>query len=273
MTFKEVLQGRPLRHPLHPLLVHFPIGLYVLSLVFDLFSQMLPTLGAVQAAYYTMLLGTVMALVAAVPGLADWTDIRRDHPAWKPAVYHLVLNVSAVCLYMINLYLRYRRGDESATSLWPLVLSFAGVGLLSISGYIGGMLVYDNGIGVGRARRKTELPGDTVRASSKDSADGFATVGDATQLHDRETLRAEVDGVALTVVNLDGQLYAFQEFCTHRFGPLSEGTFQNGQVTCPWHRSCFDVNTGYVTQGPAKVDLRTFEVRLLDGKIQVRVRQ
>src|SRR5438105_2096693 len=163
--FKEILQGRPMRHPLHPLLVHFPIGLFVLSLVLDLFSQMLPTQTAVHAAYYTMLLGTIMALVAAVLGLADWSDIRKDHPAWKSAIYHLVLNVSAVCLYLINLIMRYQREEESATPLWPLVLSLAGVGLLSVSGYIGGTLVYDDGIGVGRARRRTPLPRQTIQGN------------------------------------------------------------------------------------------------------------
>lgn len=74
----------------------------------------------------------------------------------------------------------------------------------------------------------------------------------------------------MTIANLDDELYAFQEFCTHRFGPLSEGHFHNHEIMCPWHRSCFDVRTGKVTQGPAKVDLKTYQVMVQDGQICVR---
>jgi nitrite reductase/ring-hydroxylating ferredoxin subunit len=58
--------------------------------------------------------------------------------------------------------------------------------------------------------------------------------------------------MVLAVVKLDGVFYAFQEFCTHRFGPLSEGSFDGFDVQCPWHNSCFDVRTGKVTNGPAQ---------------------
>jgi glycine betaine catabolism B len=90
-------------------------------------------------------------------------------------------------------------------------------------------------------------------------------------LDDRETLRVEIDGQVLAIVKLDGKFYAFQEFCAHRFGPLSEGDFEGFNVRCPWHNSCFDVRTGKVTNGPAKVDLKTFKVETHDGKICVGV--
>jgi nitrite reductase/ring-hydroxylating ferredoxin subunit len=66
-----------------------------------------------------------------------------------------------------------------------------------------------------------------------------------------------------------GQAYAFQEFCTHRHGPLSEGAFEGTDVICPWHCSKFDVRTGKVTAGPAKIDLRTFRVEEREGKIWI----
>jgi nitrite reductase/ring-hydroxylating ferredoxin subunit len=75
----------------------------------------------------------------------------------------------------------------------------------------------------------------------------------------------------MTVARVGGEMVALQEFCTHRFGPLSEGCFRDGQVVCPWHGSAFDVRTGAVKRGPAKVDLRTFEAATRDGKIVVRV--
>jgi Rieske Fe-S protein len=66
-----------------------------------------------------------------------------------------------------------------------------------------------------------------------------------------------------------GQLFAFQEFCTHRFGPLSEGSFHDGEVQCPWHGSCFDVRTGKVTRGPATVNLKTYRVMVTEGTIHI----
>ena len=95
----------------------------------------------------------------------------------------------------------------------------------------------------------------------------FVPVPEAESLGNRETLRVEIDGQAIAIVKLDGNFYAFQEFCTHRFGPLSEGEFDGFNVQCPWHNSCFDVRTGNVTNGPAKMDLKTFKVETRAGKI------
>jgi nitrite reductase/ring-hydroxylating ferredoxin subunit len=78
-----------------------------------------------------------------------------------------------------------------------------------------------------------------------------------------------VNGTTITIARIKGRVYAFQEFCTHRYGPLSEGAFEGNEVICPWHCSKFDVRTGKVTAGPAKVDLRTFGVEERDGKIWI----
>ena len=98
-------------------------------------------------------------------------------------------------------------------------------------------------------------------------ADGFLAVAEVARLPERQTLRVDVDGTVMVVAHADGQFYAFQEFCTHRFGPLSEGCLKEGQVECPWHRSRFDVRTGKVLHGPAKVDLKSYSVRVCQGKI------
>ena len=99
----------------------------------------------------------------------------------------------------------------------------------------------------------------------------FVAVADASQLQEGETLRADIDGTVIAIAKVDGQLYAFQEFCTHRYGPLSEGALNGAEIECPWHRSCFDVRTGKVTQGPAKMDLKTYPVKIIGAKITVGV--
>jgi nitrite reductase/ring-hydroxylating ferredoxin subunit/uncharacterized membrane protein len=280
-VINELLQGKPFGHPLHPAMVHLPVGLFVLSLLLDLATIFVNDASSLlHGAFYTMTFGVVTAVLAAFPGLADWSDIRADHPAKKIATYHMLLNLTAVALYIANLGLRYWVWNVPRHPILPLVpktpfiplfLSFVGVSILSISGYLGGKLIYDEGIAVGRHRRHTRAPSNTIHISSAEIRDGFASVAAANMLNDGETLRVEAENRVMTVAKLAGKFYAFQEFCTHRFGPLSEGSFHDKQVECPWHRSCFDVSTGKVTHGPAKVDLEVYEVSVRDGHVWVRL--
>jgi len=272
---KDFLEGKPLRHPLHPFLVHFPIGLFILSLLLDLVSLGFPSVpNLVRDAFYAMLIGIIGALVAAVPGFVDYTDIRNDHPGKRTATAHLTLNLIVVGLYGINLGIRSSTLNALRTPAGPVILSLVGIALLSVSGYLGGRLVYDEGINVGRHKRRTPTPENTLHLTTgENSEEVIVPVPEAESVGDRETLRVEIDGQVIAIAKLDGIFYAFQEFCTHRFGPLSEGDFKGFDVQCPWHNSCFDVRTGKVTNGPAKVDLKTFKVELRDGKVCVGVRR
>jgi uncharacterized membrane protein/nitrite reductase/ring-hydroxylating ferredoxin subunit len=263
---KDILEGKPIRHPIHPMLVHFPIGFFILSLLFDLATLLFPdTSYLLRTSFYAMLFGVITALLAAVPGFVDYTDIRSDHPGKRTATAHMILNLLVVAAYGINLGLRSASLGDPKISIGPLILSLIGVGLLSASGYLGGKLVYDEGIAVGRHKRRTPTPMETIRLS-KASDSTFVAVPDADRLEEGETLRVEIDGNVMTIARIDKRLFAFQEFCTHRYGPLSEGCFDGFDVECPWHKSRFDVRTGKVTQGPAKVDLRTFRIEIRDGE-------
>src|SRR5213595_3504046 len=155
---KDFLEGKPLRHPLHPMLVHFPIGLFLLSLLLDLASLAFPSVpDLVRDSFYAMLLGVITALVAAVPGLVDYTDIRSDHPAKRTATAHMTLNLVVIALYGINLAVRSSLLVDQKIHPMPLILSVIGVAVLSVSGYLGGRLVYDEGIAVGRHKRQTQI--------------------------------------------------------------------------------------------------------------------
>src|SRR2546423_2997821 len=121
---KDILEGKPLRHPIHPMLVHFPIGLFILSLILDLVSFACPEVTTLlRGSFYAMLLGVVTALLAAVPGFVDYTDIRRDHPGKGAATAHMSLNLVAVGVLALHLWLRAPVLNEAKLALVPLALS------------------------------------------------------------------------------------------------------------------------------------------------------
>jgi nitrite reductase/ring-hydroxylating ferredoxin subunit/uncharacterized membrane protein len=270
-TTKEVIEGKPIRSPLHPALVHLPIALLPLSVFLDVASWIFarPELYLVRCAFIAIAAGIGTAILAAVAGAVDYSSIRNDHPAKKTATLHMVLNLIAVGLFALSLGLRYEALDLARTELAPLIVSLVGLGVLGYSGYLGGDLVYNDGIGVGRHQRRTPLPEKTIKPQSIHS--GTAVIGPAPLVKEGETARVDVNETTVTVARASGKLCAFQDFCTHRYGPLSEGKIENGEVVCPWHGSRFSTATGKVTQGPAKVDLRTFPVEEKDGNVHVKV--
>jgi nitrite reductase/ring-hydroxylating ferredoxin subunit len=81
-----------------------------------------------------------------------------------------------------------------------------------------------------------------------------------------QIIRVDVEGEPVAVYNVDGELYATQDECTHAYGPLSEGELDGKNVICPWHDSCFDVTNGEVTCEPADEPLKVFKV-IQDGDI------
>src|SRR5437763_15660466 len=88
----DLLEGKPLRHPIHPMLVHFPIGFLVLSFLLDLVSLVFPEVpGLLRGSFYAMLLGIIAALLAAVPGTVDYSETRRDPPGKILATRHNML--------------------------------------------------------------------------------------------------------------------------------------------------------------------------------------
>lgn len=79
-----------------------------------------------------------------------------------------------------------------------------------------------------------------------------------------------VDGPApIAVFNVDGELYAIDDTCTHQDASLADGWLEGCTVECPLHASCFDLRTGQVSGPPAKRPVRTHRVVVLDGMVYV----
>ncbi|MFL6663845.1 MAG: DUF2231 domain-containing protein [Rhizobacter sp.] len=131
------------KHPIHPMLITIPIGLWVCSLVCDIVrasgsdNENWPIV-----ALYTMVGGIAGALVAAIPGFIDMLSLQGGLK--RVALTHMAINLTVVALYLVNVWMRTTGGDSSAT----LLLSVVAIALLVASGWLGGKLVYVHGVAV-----------------------------------------------------------------------------------------------------------------------------
>jgi len=136
-------------HPVHPILVTLPIGMWVASLVFDIISRSADDPGAfAEGAYWLIGLGIIGAVLAAVTGLLDFARIRRGTKAWAIGALHMTTNTVVLALFVISWW--WRRSDDGfpETSAGKLILSIVALVLLGISGSLGGMLAYRYGVRV-----------------------------------------------------------------------------------------------------------------------------
>ncbi len=139
-------------HPVHPMLIPFPIALWIFSLASDLIS-LFGFGGPVwkDIALYTMVGGIVGGLAAAIPGYIDYRSL-SDPVIVRVAQMHMIINVGLIVLFTINAGLRIMNGTEAVL---PVFLSALGVAALGVSGWLGGELVYVQGVAVQPEREST----------------------------------------------------------------------------------------------------------------------
>lgn len=154
----DLLQGKWLGHPLHPALVHIPLGLWTGACVLDvLVACGIDNPVFVRLSCYAVLVGLLGALIVIPTGVADWAPIKKEKPAWKLGVAHMLLNLIATGVWALNLGLRLSAlNDIRPITGTILVLSLIGTALLAVSGYIGSLMAFDQGVSVARMS-KTKL--------------------------------------------------------------------------------------------------------------------
>jgi uncharacterized membrane protein len=138
------------RHPVHPMFIPFPIALWFFSLVADvIYLWRGNPIWRNYIAFYTLLGGILGAAVAAVPGFIDWLSL-KDPAVVKIANWHARLNVVALVIFAISFYLRTTSGASwvSGSYIIPVLLSVLGVIMITISGWLGGELVFRHGVAV-----------------------------------------------------------------------------------------------------------------------------
>jgi nitrite reductase/ring-hydroxylating ferredoxin subunit/uncharacterized membrane protein len=247
---KDWMNGTPIRHRIHPVLIAVPLGAWTSAALLDALDAFSGDDRWADSADLLVGAGIVSALPTAATGLADWADL-YDHQR-RVGVAHALLNSAALGLYIGSLALRLggRRGAAQ-------IVAGLGFGVVGLGASLGGELVYTLGVNVTHLLYPKPPDEFTDAGASADLPEGRARV-------------VEVGRVPVLLRRHGGTIEAVQAWCPHAGGPLGEGGIEGDEVTCPWHGSRFCLRDGRPTQGPASAPLRTFDVREAGGRILVK---
>jgi nitrite reductase/ring-hydroxylating ferredoxin subunit len=252
---KNFLHGTWLGHPLHPVLIHVPVGSWLSAGILDAVPPLRPAA--------TVLIGTGVAgaVPAALAGAADWSE--QDAGVRRLGALHASLNVVALGLYTGALVARGK-------GRWGLGLglSYAGLGIATASASVGGHMSYSQSAGVSHSTT-------AARALTHDWVD----LGPLDDLPEgRPVLRAGSGGsvdVPLVAVRRGPRVDVFIGACSHMSGPLQEGRIEEVRgvacLVCPWHGSAFDLDDGEPRRGPAANAQEKLEVRMQAGRVHARL--
>ncbi len=246
--WRNLLTGKALGHPAHPAAVLLPLSCWLGSATLDL-------IGGTEGRDPSRRLlgaGVVTALPALATGASDWLDTNGAEK--RVGTAHALANNTATVLYGVSWLLR-RRGRHSL----GVGCSIGATLLAGGAGFLGGHLAYHRGVGVNTTAFASG-PTDWTEIRLAGAIERGAPVA------------AAAAGVALVAVgdSANGAVHVLEDRCTHRGAPLHEGTVQEGCITCPWHGSRFDLETGGVVEGPATVPQPVYEVETEGEKIRIR---
>jgi nitrite reductase/ring-hydroxylating ferredoxin subunit/uncharacterized membrane protein len=227
MRSKASIKG----HPIHPILIPFPIAFLIGTLLFDVLHLTSGNKSYWQTGEYLEIAGIVTALIAAIPG--------------------------AIVAYVLR--------NNSAQAL-IIGLEAIGVILLFISGWLGGTLAYRNQIGVdiryARAGKWNEM--------HVTDNNGLIEVATADELKTDQMKLIHIGTKRIVLGKTESGYVAFDDRCCHKGGSLAGGIMICGTVQCPWHGSQFDCSTGVVKAGPAKENIAVYHVQESNGIIYIK---
>lgn len=248
---RDAASGVPVAHPAHPPLATFAIGSFVAGTVLQL-------VGADRRDARRLIgLGLLAAAPTAYAGSSDWSYTAGAER--RVGLVHAAINDLAVACYLVA----WRRGGarrharrRGARRTAGLGFSLAGGTLLAAGGALGGHLGYGMGVGV-----------DTTSFEHLETE--WVDVAAESDLPASGPLGARAGSLPVVLARHDGDIVALADRCTHRGGPLHEGSVVDGCIECPWHGSRFALADGTVAAGPAVRPQPVLQVRVVDGRIQV----
>jgi nitrite reductase/ring-hydroxylating ferredoxin subunit len=190
------------------------------------------------------------ALPAAFTGANDL--LSTSGAERRVGLVHAALNDVALMTYGAS-WLARRRGRHGRGA----VLALVAMGVTGAAGWLGGHLAYALGVGVDTTVFQ-QFPADWTDVCAE------------ADVPDSRGMRVDVAGVPVLLARHDARVVALADRCTHRGGPLHDGEFAQGCVTCPLHGSRFALADGTVRSGPATRPQPVLEVRVESGRVQVR---
>jgi nitrite reductase/ring-hydroxylating ferredoxin subunit len=237
---RDALHGVWLGHPLHPVLVQVPAGTWLSASFLDLWP------GNAAASRRLVTAGLAASVPAALAGTADWSELHEQQ--MRVGIVHALANSAAVGLYAASLAFPAR----------ARLLRAGGLAATTAGGLLGGHLSFRQSAGANQAEPVPHL-----------TQPGWHDLRSAAGLPDRKPVRQLLGDVPLVIVREGRDVHVLADRCSHLSGPLSDGDYNDGCLTCPWHGSSFRLSDGSVARGPATAPQPAFETRIVDGIIQV----
>jgi nitrite reductase/ring-hydroxylating ferredoxin subunit len=247
---KDALHGVWLGHALHPALAQLALGSFTSASLLDGLRAGRRESSAL------IVTGLLSTLPTVASGWADYADAHEEQQ--RVGVIHAATNGTAVALFVTALVQRSRGGDGRLASI--LGGTVAGVGA-----WLGGHLAYRRSLGPNQGEPVPHIgPGD------------WQSLGPLLDLPDGSAVQRQAGAVDVLVVRRGDEVSVLSDRCPHLSAPLHEGELDcqgaSAQITCPWHGSVFRVEDGSVVHGPATAPVPGFEVRVLEGVVEARVR-
>lgn len=261
MKSKAVLLG----HPVHPMLIPFPIAFLSGAALFDAAGWLLNIPSWWTTGGHLCVAGIATALLAALPGFIDYLyTVPPDSSGKTRATKHMLTMLLAVALFAAAWLIR--GGAGAPPRLFVLVLEVTGLSLVAIGGYMGGTLVTRNLISVDHRYANAGKWRDDTVASHPGSAVAVATQ-DELKIDQMKLVR--IGRKRIVLARTERGYVAFDDRCTHRGGSLAGGVMICGTVQCLWHGSQFDAGTGAVKAGPANAGIPVYRVIEEAGSVKV----
>ncbi|HET9982130.1 MAG TPA: DUF2231 domain-containing protein [Longimicrobiales bacterium] len=249
-------------HPIHPVLVPFPLALLLATVAFDGIGVVLDAPGWYIAGKYMAGVGVGMGVLAAVPGLVDYAyTVPPRSSARRAATRHMLANIAALLIFGVSFWIRGGAGvPPDPPILW---LELIGAACLVYSGFLGGTLVFRNQIGVDHRYAGAGKWRETAVERTP------VTVARADELEPGQMKLVRVGRRRVVLARTADGYVAFDDHCTHRGGSLAGGILACDVVTCPWHGSQFRVGTGEVVSGPAREPVATYRIEVVGDEVRL----
>jgi len=243
---KDVLSGTWLGHPVHPPLTDLVVGSWTSAWVLDSFGGR----RAQGAADALVAAGIAVAVPTAASGLSDWAELREG--TRRVGLVHALGNTTALTLHVLSL--RARRQGRRPTGR---ALSLLGLSVAGVSAWLGGHLSFGRGVGVDQT-------------AFEDFPTAWTSVADADAVAAGKPIRRSAGGYGVLLVRSGTAIHALADRCSHRGCSLADGTVADGRITCACHGSTYELADGLVVKGPATAPQPVLEVRVREGRVEVR---